>query len=103
MDISYDAWIRTTQPDHEALVAAFLGRVRESGDVYRDTYEGHYCVGCEKYMDDEEMGPDKTCLTHRTPCELRREENWFFRLSRSISLSFCATLSYRNPGNLRPQ
>lgn len=82
MDISYDGWIRTTQADHEQLVCRFLEKVKAAGDIYKDTYEGYYCVGCEKYLDDEEMEEDKTCKTHRTKSELRKEENWFFRLSK---------------------
>lgn len=84
MDISNDAWIRTTQKDHERLVCSFLQRVKDAGDIYKDSYEGHYCVGCEKYLDAEEMDEHKACRTHKTPCELRREENWFFRLSRRV-------------------
>lgn len=82
MDISYNAWIRTTQEDHERLVCNFLQQVKEAGDIYKDKYEGYYCIGCEKYLDDEEMDAAKACLTHRTECHLRQEENWFFRLSR---------------------
>ena len=85
MDIRYDAWIRTTDADHERLVCQFLQRVKDAGDVYKDTYEGWYCVGCEKYLDEEEMDERKACRTHRTPCSQRREENHFFRLSRQAS------------------
>ena len=112
-DISYDAFVRTTDPGHEALVAALLSRVAASGDVYKADYEamlpdagillilemrsmrrtkrnqfaqGYYCVGCEKYMDESEMDADKNCPIHRTPCSLRHEENHFFRLSRHVSL-----------------
>lgn len=39
-------------------------------------------MGCEKYLDDEEMDEKKVCKTHKTECSQRREENHFFRLSR---------------------
>lgn len=86
LNISYNAWIRTTQSDHEALVCSFLQRVKDKGDIYKDTYEGYYCIGCEKYMDEEEMDDKHVCKTHKTMCELRKEENYFFRLSRSVTL-----------------
>ncbi len=43
---------------------------------------GWYCVGCEQYKDDGEMAPGHVCPLHRAPCEERREENYFFALSR---------------------
>lgn len=80
--ISENAWIRTTQPDHEQLVCSFLQRVKDSGDIYKDSYKGYYCVGCEKYLDDDEMDDKKRCKTHRSECSLRQEENYFFKLSK---------------------
>jgi methionyl-tRNA synthetase len=82
MNISHDEWIRTTDAGHEQLVCSFLQRVKDRGDIYKDTYEGYYCVGCEKYLDDEEMDGGKACKTHKAECSFRREENHFFRLSR---------------------
>ena len=43
---------------------------------------GWYCVGCEQYKDDGEMAPGNVCPLHRAPCVERREENYFFALSR---------------------
>ena len=82
MSISQDAWIRTTELEHEALVCNFLQRVRDRGDIYKDSYEGYYCVGCEKYLDEDEMDDQKHCKTHKAECNLRREENHFFKLSK---------------------
>lgn len=82
LDISHNAWIRTTQTDHESLVCSFLQRVKDTGDIYKGTYEGYYCIGCEKYMDEEEMDDHHNCKTHKTLCELRKEENHFFKLSK---------------------
>ena len=49
LDISYDRFIRTTNPAHEKLVADFFQRVWDNGDIYRAVYEGLYCVACEEY------------------------------------------------------
>ena len=43
---------------------------------------GWYCVGCEQYKDDGEMEGDHVCPLHKKPCVLRKEDNFFFRLSR---------------------
>jgi methionyl-tRNA synthetase len=86
MDIKYDSFIRTTDPKHEAIVRQFFQRVWDKGDIYKKDYSGHYCVGCEAYLGDDEMetvdGVEHVCKIHRKPAELRREENYFFRLSK---------------------
>lgn len=49
LDVSYDKFIRTTNPNHEAIVKEFYSKVLASGDIYRADYEGLYCVNCEEY------------------------------------------------------
>ena len=87
LDISADRFVRTTNPAHERLVAALLQKVHDQGDIYKATYEGHYCVGCESYKDDGEMTAGHICPIHRTECKLRHEENHFFRLSKCACLA----------------
>ena len=82
MDISQHRFVRTTSSAHKALVSRVLQKAHDKGDIYKAAYSGHYCVGCEKYMDEDEMVDDHLCPTHRTECKLREEENYFFRLSR---------------------
>ena len=82
LNIFEDAWIRTTEANHEQLVCKFLQRVKDKGDIYKDSYEGYYCVGCEKYLDEDEMDDKKNCRIHKTESKLRQEENHFFRLSK---------------------
>jgi methionyl-tRNA synthetase len=55
--------------------------VDEHGDLYRKTYAGQYCLGCEQYYADDEL-VDGRCAEHGTPTQRVEEENWFFRLSR---------------------
>ena len=82
LDVGEHRFVRTTSAAHKALVSDILQRAHDRGDIYKSAYSGHYCVGCESYKDDEEMGPGNTCLMHRTECKLREEENYFFRLSK---------------------
>jgi methionyl-tRNA synthetase len=102
LEISYDDYIRTTEPRHEAVVAKILTAVRDNGreDIYLGTYEGKYCVSCEAYYTDEEL-VDGRCPIHGRPVELVSEENYFFRLSayRDRLLSHYSA----HPGACRPE
>lgn len=86
LGIAFDKFIRTTDEHHEVLVAEFYKRVEAKGDIYQAKYEGLYCVGCEEYKDEDELievdGLTECCPTHRKPCEARKEDNYFFALSK---------------------
>jgi methionyl-tRNA synthetase len=82
LDITYDDFIRTTEPRHRRAVQEFLQRVFDSGDIELDSYEGLYCVGCELYYKEDELDAGLRCPIHGTVVEHVIEENYFFRLSR---------------------
>ena len=83
LGISYDDFIRTTEPRHHAAVQALLTKVKEHGDIELDTYEGPYCVSCEAYYTEAELIGGIFCPIHTTkPVTQLKEENYFFRLSR---------------------
>ncbi|HUP87638.1 MAG TPA: methionine--tRNA ligase [Acidimicrobiales bacterium] len=84
LDISYDDFIRTTEPRHYAAVQEFLQKIYDNGDIELGVYEGPYCVSCEGYYAESDLvGPnDDLCPIHNKPVEELREENWFFKLSR---------------------
>ena len=81
-NISYDRFIRTTDPDHVAGVQEFVRRWIKNDDVYSATYEGWYCTGCEAFYEESDL-VDGHCPIHPTR-EIQRlkEENYFFRLSK---------------------
>ena len=81
LDATYDFFIRTTDPEHEAEVQRILERINESGDVYRGSYGGWYCSSCERFYAEDELVEGRRCPIHGTPVEWLEEENWFFRLS----------------------
>ncbi|MCU1352009.1 MAG: metG [Acidimicrobiales bacterium] len=88
LDVRPDDFVRTTEPRHHQAVQAFLTKVYENGHIYKDTYEGLYCVSCEAYYTEADLDPDPAnpggpglCRIHRRPVEWLSEENWFFRLS----------------------
>ncbi|KAK9070520.1 hypothetical protein SSX86_010922 [Deinandra increscens subsp. villosa] len=82
LDISYDKFIRTTDPKHEAIVEEFYSKVLANGDIYRADYEGLYCVNCEEYKDEKELLENNCCPMHLKPCVSRKEDNYFFALSK---------------------
>ncbi|OVA18319.1 Valyl/Leucyl/Isoleucyl-tRNA synthetase [Macleaya cordata] len=82
LDIAYDKFIRTTDPHHEEIVKEFYSRVLANGDIYRADYEGLYCVNCEEYKDEKELLENNCCPMHLKPCVPRKEDNYFFALSK---------------------
>jgi len=83
LNISYDDFIRTTEPRHQKVAAAIFQRLYDKGDIYLGTYEGWYCTSCETYYPESELGPNRTCPIHTgRPLEWTSEECYLFRLSR---------------------
>jgi methionyl-tRNA synthetase len=81
LDISYDDFIRTTEPRHHAAVQQLLQTVYDNGHIEKGVYEGLYCVACEAYYVEDDL-VDGLCPVHGRPVEQVREENYFFKLSR---------------------
>jgi methionyl-tRNA synthetase len=85
LNISYDHFIRTTEPEHHRASQAIWRAMEANGDLYLGRYEGWYSVRDEAYYDEGELiegeGDDKLS-PQGTPVEWTVEESWFFRLSR---------------------
>ena len=82
LDISYDQFIRTSDEEIHWPGAQELWRKLEAaGDIYKASYEGLYCVGCEAFLTEKDL-IDGKCPTHGTVPERLKEENYFFRLSK---------------------
>src|SRR5215472_4155984 len=82
LSLSFDDFIRTSSdPRHAPGVERLWRACAASGDLYRKTYEGLYCVGCEQFYSEAELDVGN-CPDHGTPPQLVAEENWFFRLSK---------------------
>lgn len=84
LNITNDFFIRTTDPRHEKIVTEVLQKIYDRGDIYKDKYEGYYCIGCESFLTESEL-VDKHCPIHPPEkIEWRSEENWFFKLSKYV-------------------
>jgi methionyl-tRNA synthetase len=85
LNVSYDRFIRTSQPDHYRASEAIWKAMDERGDLYLDRYEGWYSVRDEAYYEEEELTLAEggfRLSPHGTPVEWTVEESWFFRLSK---------------------
>ena len=65
LDVSFDDFIRTTEPRHKAGVTELAQRIYDAGDIYEGVYEGWYCVGCEAFKQEKDL-VDGTCPLHPT-------------------------------------
>ncbi|WP_116995883.1 methionine--tRNA ligase [Desertimonas flava] len=86
LGLSFDDFVRTSaDPRHRPAVERLWRACAANGDLYRKTYAGDYCVGCEQFWRLEELLVDgdgvACCPEHLTPVERVEEDNWFFRLS----------------------
>ena len=80
LDLSFDDFIRTSEPRHKAGVQELVRRMTAAGDIYEGHYEGWYCVSCEAFKQEKDLA-DGSCPIHRTKPDWIREKNYFFRLS----------------------
>lgn len=82
LDIDYDRFIRTTDDDHVEVVQHIFRTLLEKGDIYKASYTGLYCNGCESFLSPRELDEEGRCPNHLTkPLEVQ-EENYFFKLSK---------------------
>ncbi|MCF8053636.1 MAG: methionine--tRNA ligase [Deltaproteobacteria bacterium] len=79
--ITNDHFIRTTDAQHVETVRTILQKVYDAGDIYFGEYGGFYCVGCERFYTEKEL-VDGKCPDHQTEPEYRKENNYFFRMSK---------------------
>lgn len=82
LNISYDDFVRTTEPRHKEASWAFFQRAYDNGDIYKSLYEGYYCPSCEAFYEESDLKEDARCPVHETRCEWLSEENFFFALSK---------------------
>jgi methionyl-tRNA synthetase len=82
LNISYDAFTRTTDPAHLVAAQEFWKRCEAAGDIYKAEYEIKYCVGCELEKTDSELEEGKCPIHLNLQIETRTEENYYFRFSK---------------------
>ena len=79
--ISYDKFIRTTDEDHMKGVQKAFEVMYAKGDIYKDFYEGHYCVSCETFFPETQLIDGEFCPDCGRATNVVKEESYFFKLS----------------------
>jgi methionyl-tRNA synthetase len=104
LNISFDHFMRTSDPAHHAASQALWRAMEANGDLYLDRYEGWYSVRDEAFYDESELvqGEGESKLSPQgTPVEWTVEESWFFRLS--AYQDKLLALYNENPDFIRPE
>ncbi|MBN2330263.1 MAG: methionine--tRNA ligase [Candidatus Aenigmarchaeota archaeon] len=81
LDISYDDFIRTTEPRHAKVAQEIFRRIYEKGEIYKGMYDGLYCVECETYYTAKDL-VDGKCPVHGNEPEEVSEESYFFQMGK---------------------
>ena len=85
-NISYDYFVRTTAQQHKEFAQEFIKKMVNAGDVYKSTYKGKYCNGCEKFLTLSDLDEHGLCQLHRPDQVIETvEDNYFFKLSKYAS------------------
>jgi methionyl-tRNA synthetase len=104
LNVSYDRFIRTTEPEHHRSSQAIWQAMVDNGDIYLGRYEGWYSVRDEAYYDEKELvtaDSGERLSPQGTEVEWTVEESWFFRLS---NYQEPLLRHYKeNPGFIRPE
>lgn len=79
LNVQYDRFIRTTDPDHEQTVKDLVVKMRDNGYLYEGEYEGLYCVGHEAFLTEKDL-VNGVCPDHQKAPELVKEKNWFLKI-----------------------
>lgn len=81
LNISNDAFIRTTNNQHVLAAQELWRRCAAKGDIYKKTYSGLYCVGCESFKTEKELEGGACPLHPNAELKEIAEENYFFKFS----------------------
>ncbi|HEV3203598.1 MAG TPA: methionine--tRNA ligase, partial [Gemmataceae bacterium] len=83
LQISYDDFIQTSERRHHVGCRKFIQKVYDNGHIYKGTYEGLYCEGCEAFKTEKEVKEaGGVCPNHKVPPTKRSEPCYFFALSK---------------------
>jgi len=82
LDISNNGFIQTSEARHHLGCRKFIQKVYDNGHIYKGSYEGLYCEGCESFKTEKELDEQGRCPNHLVPPVKRSEPCYFFALSK---------------------
>lgn len=80
LNITNDAFIRTTDDGHKKVVREMLQKLWDEGNIEKRKYQGLYCTPCERFWTEKDV-VDGACPDCKRPVEHIEEENYFFLMS----------------------
>ncbi len=101
LNLSFDSFIRTTDPKHKAAAQEFWKACDKAGDIYKKAYKIKYCVGCELEKTESELVNGRCPIHPNLELEIIEEENYFFRFSKYQKALL--ELYEKNPGFVVPE
>ena len=100
LNISYDKFIRTTDPEHVLCVQKIFKKLYDQGDIYKGEYKGLYCTPCESFWTESQLVSGK-CPDCGREVNLVTEEAYFFKLSKYQDR--LVKFYDENPGFIEPE
>lgn len=83
LNVQFDIWQKGSDPRHYKSSQKLWELCSKSGDIYKKSYKGLYCVGCELFYTKEELNENGECFEHPgKKLQEVEEENYFFKLSK---------------------
>lgn len=82
LDVNYNQNIRTTDENHKKIVQKIFDKLLKQGDIYKHSYTGLYCSGCECFLNPKDLTEEGLCPIHMKKPEEVSEENYFFKLTK---------------------
>ena len=102
LNVSYDYFIRTTDPAHKKSVRQVIKILYDKGDIYKANYRSFYCMPCESFWTDTQVKEaESKCPICKREVEQIEEENYFFKLSKYED--WLKKYLEDNPDFIRPQ
>ena len=77
--ISNNDFIRTTEERHKKVVAEILQKLYDAGEIYKDSYEGWYCMSDERFWTEKDL-LDGNCPECGRKVDKIKEFNYFFKM-----------------------
>ncbi len=84
LNINYDYFIRTTDLKHEKVASDLLQKIYDNGYIYEGTYEGPYCIGCERFYKESELVDNRCPLHPNKEISHQKEKNYFLKLKELV-------------------
>lgn len=101
MDVEYDDFIRTTEKRHKTVVQTFFEKLLKQKDIYLGHYEGHYCMHCESFFTETQVGEEHLCPDCGRETQILKEESYFLKLSKYEKRLY--DLIRENPDFIQPE